>query len=99
MSRTLSAPVALPCRCDREYTGRHRSAPGGAAEPSDSPAKQALRAVGCHCGAMLLRLLREPRTGRPAPAARLVALVLAVGMLLAAGPVLLPLTRWVLSLL
>jgi len=48
---------------------------------------------------MLLRLLREPRTGRPAPAARLVALVLAVGMLLAAGPVLLPLTRWALSLL
>jgi hypothetical protein len=48
---------------------------------------------------VFLRLLREPRTGRPAPIARMVALVVVLGMLVAAGPVLLPLTRWVVSFL
>jgi len=48
---------------------------------------------------MLLRLLREPRTGRPAPLTRLVALLVAVGLLLCAGPVLLPVTRWFVSFL
>ncbi|HEY6798449.1 MAG TPA: hypothetical protein VI248_27535 [Kineosporiaceae bacterium] len=48
---------------------------------------------------MLLRLLREPRTGRPAPIARLVALVVVLGLVLAAGPVLVPLLRWVTSML
>jgi len=48
---------------------------------------------------VLLRLLREPRTGRPAPITRLVALVVAVGLLLGAGPVLLPALRWAASFL
>jgi hypothetical protein len=48
---------------------------------------------------MLLRMLREPRTGRPAPIARLVALLVAVGLLLGAGPVLLPIVSWVASFL
>lgn len=37
---------------------------------------------------MVLRLLREPRTGRPGPLARLVAGLVVVGLLAAAGPVL-----------
>ena len=48
---------------------------------------------------MLLRLLREPRTGRPAPIARLVALVVALGLLAVSAPVLLPVARWFLALL
>ena len=47
----------------------------------------------------MLRLLREPRSGRPAPIARLVALVLAAGLLAVSAPVLLPAIRWVLALL
>jgi len=43
---------------------------------------------------MLLRLLREPRTGRPAPLTRLVALLVVVVMLLGAGPVLVSFARW-----
>jgi hypothetical protein len=48
---------------------------------------------------VLLRILREPRTGRPAPLARLVALLVVLGLLLCAGPVLLPLVRWFVSFL
>jgi len=48
---------------------------------------------------LLLRLLREPRTGRPAPIARLVALLVVLGLLLGAGPVLLPVARWLVSFL
>jgi hypothetical protein len=48
---------------------------------------------------VLLRLLREPHTGRPAPIARLVAIVVVLGLVLGAGPVLLPIARWVASLL
>jgi hypothetical protein len=44
---------------------------------------------------VLLRLLREPGSGRPAPIARVLALLVVVGLLLGAGPVLLPLVRWV----
>ena len=47
----------------------------------------------------MLRLLREPRTGRPAPIARLVALMLAAGLLAVSAPVLLPVVRWFLALL
>jgi hypothetical protein len=47
----------------------------------------------------MLRMLREPRSGRPGPAARLVALLLAVGLLAVSAPVLFPLVRWVLELL
>ncbi len=44
-------------------------------------------------------MLREPRTGRPGPLARLVAVVVVIGLLLTAGPVLLPIMRWLVSLL
>jgi hypothetical protein len=47
----------------------------------------------------VLRMLREPRTGRPAPIARLVAFVLALGLLGVSAPVLLPVARWLLGLL
>jgi hypothetical protein len=43
-------------------------------------------------------MLREPRTGRPARGAKLVALVLVVGLLGASAPVLIPASRWVLDL-
>ena len=48
---------------------------------------------------MLLRMLREPRTGRPAPIARLVAQLVVLGLLLGAGPVLVPFARWFASFL
>jgi hypothetical protein len=48
---------------------------------------------------VLLRFLREPRTGRPAPITRLLALLVILGLLLGAGPVLLPLARWFASFL
>lgn len=47
----------------------------------------------------MLRLLREPRTGRPAPIARLVALMLAAGLIAVSAPVLLPVAHWLLALL
>lgn len=47
----------------------------------------------------MLRLLREPRTGRPAPLTRLVALVVALGLLAVSAPVLLPVAQWFLTLL
>ncbi len=47
----------------------------------------------------MLRMLREPRSGRPGPAARLVALILAVGLLAVSAPVLLPVVQWLLGLL
>jgi hypothetical protein len=47
----------------------------------------------------VLRLLREPRTGRPAPIARLVALMLAAGLIAVSAPVLLPVVHWLLTLL
>jgi uncharacterized membrane protein len=54
---------------------------------------------GATLGGVLLRMLREPRTGRPAPIARLLALVVVLGLVLVSVPVLLPVLRWVLSLL
>ena len=48
---------------------------------------------------MLLRMLREPRTGRPAPLARLLALLVVVGLVAITAPVLLPLVGWVVGLL
>lgn len=48
---------------------------------------------------MLLRMLREPRTGRPAPLARLLALIVVVGLVAITAPVLLPLVGWVVGLL
>jgi hypothetical protein len=37
---------------------------------------------------MLLRLMREPRTGRPGPLARLIAVLVVVGLLAVTGPAL-----------
>jgi hypothetical protein len=48
---------------------------------------------------MLSRLLREPATGRPGPAARLLAVVLVVGLVALTGPVLFPVVQWVVGLL
>jgi hypothetical protein len=43
-------------------------------------------------------MLREPRTGRPAPVTRLLALLLIAGLVAVSAPPLLLLLRWVLSL-
>jgi hypothetical protein len=48
---------------------------------------------------MLLRMLREPVTGRPGPLARLLALLLVIGLVAITGPVLVEVVRWVASLL
>lgn len=48
---------------------------------------------------MLLRMLREPRTGRPAPGARLLALLLVIALLGISAPVVVPAVRWVVQLL
>jgi hypothetical protein len=47
----------------------------------------------------VLRLLREPRSGRPAPFTRLIALVAALGLLAVSAPVLVPVVRWLFGLL
>jgi hypothetical protein len=44
-------------------------------------------------------MLREPRTGRPAPVARLVALLVVLGMVAATGPLLLHVVAWVLTMI
>ena len=48
---------------------------------------------------MLLRMLREPGTGRPGPLARLLAVLLVIGLVALSAPVLVPVVRWVVSLL
>ncbi len=67
VSRTLSAPVALPCR-----------------------ARNTTR---------MLRLLQEPRTGRPAPLTKLAAILVLVTMVGAAAPFVVDVLAWVLGLL
>jgi len=47
----------------------------------------------------MLRMLREPRSGRPGPGARLVAVLLVVGLVAVSAPALLPLFSWLLDLL
>jgi hypothetical protein len=37
---------------------------------------------------VIVRLLREPRTGRPGPAARIIAVLIVVGLVAVAGPTL-----------
>lgn len=44
-------------------------------------------------------MLREPGTGRPAPLARLLALLVVLGMLAIGAPALLPVLGWLLALL
>jgi hypothetical protein len=48
---------------------------------------------------MLLRLLREPSTGRPARGARLLAVLLVAGMVGFSAPVLMPVFSWLAGLL
>lgn len=47
---------------------------------------------------MLLRALREPRAGRPSPLARLLALLVVLGLLTVSAPVLIPVVRWLTTL-
>lgn len=47
----------------------------------------------------VLRLLQEPRGGRPAPLTRLIALLVVVAMVSLAAPAVIPVVGWVLSLL
>ena len=44
-------------------------------------------------------MLRDPVNGGPAPLARLIALVLLLGLLGLSAPVLIPVLRWVVNLL
>jgi hypothetical protein len=48
---------------------------------------------------MILRMLRGTETGGHSPLARLVACVLIIGMVGISAPVLLPVFRWIISLL
>jgi hypothetical protein len=48
---------------------------------------------------VLLRLMRDPVNGGPAPLARLIALVLVLGLLGLSAPVLVLVVRWVVDLL
>lgn len=52
----------------------------------------------CQAGAVL-RAMREPETGKPGPAARLVAVLLVTALVGMSGPVLMPAIRWVVALL
>ena len=47
---------------------------------------------------MLLRSMREPGTGRPSPLARLLAVIVVVGMVAISAPTLMPVVRWLASL-
>jgi len=46
----------------------------------------------------VLRALRRPRPGEPSLLVRALAVLVVVGMVLAAAPVLVPVLRWVVSL-
>ena len=46
----------------------------------------------------MLRSLREPGTGRPSPLAKLLAVVVVVGMVAISAPTLIPVVRWFSSL-
>jgi hypothetical protein len=50
-------------------------------------------------GPVLLRMMREPGTGRPGPLARLLAVLLLAGLVAVSAPVLIPVVRWVVGLL
>jgi hypothetical protein len=44
-------------------------------------------------------MMRDPGSGRPAPLARLLAVLLVVGLVALSAPVLIPVVRWVVDLL
>ena len=48
---------------------------------------------------VLLRMMRDPVSGRPAPLARLVAVLLVVGLVALTAPILIPVVRWFVDLL
>jgi hypothetical protein len=50
-------------------------------------------------GRVLLRLMRDPKTGGPAPLARVIALLLLLGLVGLSAPVLIPVLGWVVNLL
>ena len=88
-SPALSALGGAPLSHSRRYTRLRR------------PAHLAQHGCGraCDPGRVLLRMLREPHTGRPGPLARLLAVLVLLGMIGLAAPVLVPLVFWVLRLL
>ena len=47
---------------------------------------------------MLLKVMRQPLAGRPSGLARLLALLVVVGMVTVSAPVLVPVARWFLTL-
>lgn len=47
---------------------------------------------------MVLRAMRQPRAGRPSALARLLAVLVVVGMVAVSAPVLVPVARWFLGL-
>jgi hypothetical protein len=48
---------------------------------------------------VLLRLMRDPKSGGPAPLARVIALLLLLGLVGLSAPVLIPVLGWVVNLL
>jgi len=48
---------------------------------------------------VLLQLLRERRSGRPGPLARILAVLVVLGLISLSAPVLIPVVAWVLDLL
>ena len=46
----------------------------------------------------MLRAMRQPRAGRPSALARLLAVLVVVGMVAVSAPVLVPVARWFLGL-
>jgi hypothetical protein len=50
-------------------------------------------------GPMILRMMRDPASRGPAPLARLVALLLVIGLVGLSAPVLIPVVRWIVDLL
>jgi hypothetical protein len=48
---------------------------------------------------VILRMLREPFTGKPGPLARMIAVLVLIGLVAATGPVLVVAVRWVADLL
>ncbi len=79
-------------------SNRGSRAPADAAERGPERLRVPERPEGWDAGSVL-RMLREPRSGRPAPAVRLLAVLLVLGLLAVSAPVLLPAVQWVLDLL
>ncbi|MDQ1287191.1 MAG: hypothetical protein QG622_756, partial [Actinomycetota bacterium] len=99
--RPAGAPLSLEPDGTPRHPGRTRNRPAGTDPRSTERGGTVTRggtlarsARACHCGGVLLRLLREPRTGRPGPFARLVALLVVIGLVSVAGPALFLVVEW-----